>query len=261
MLTFIYYKRREINLKSLNHLINSSILMAYLICLGWSSAYVCGWARAYYYGYSWELVEIGISNIARSLGYIVFFSIIIAFVYSCGIYILHLVKKHCPQDIVRSVRLFVVLTTVLSPIAVVLFLFMKEIDYTAVVIYLLFSIPISIVFNKTVSAFRLQDLPQIINRQKMNIMLIMSSVYIYFILSAFLVGYVRPILISEYATILFEGQRYYILSTNNNILILAKSVQRNNDQFFVFPCQLSNNRLCSLNMVDTAQADISLENS
>lgn len=93
MLTFIYYKRREINLKSLNHLINSSILMAYLICLGWSIAYVCGWARAYYYGYSWELVEVGTSNIARSLGYVVFFSIIITIFYSCGMYVLHLVKK------------------------------------------------------------------------------------------------------------------------------------------------------------------------
>lgn len=260
MLTFIYYKRREINLKSLNHLINSSILMAYLICLGWSIAYVCGWARAYYYGYSWELVEVGTSNIARSLGYVVFFSIIITIFYSCGMYVLHLVKKCCPQDIIRSIRLFIVLTTVLSPIAVVLFLFMKEIDYTPIIIYLLLSIPTSIVFNKTVSTFRLQDLIQIINRQKINAMLVMSAVYIYFILSAFLVGYVSPILISEYATILFEGQPYYVLSTNNNILILSKSLERDNKQFFVFPCQLSPNRLCSLNMIDTEKAGVTLCN-
>ena len=91
-------------------------------------------------------------------------------------------------------------------------------------------------------------------------MLVMSAVYIYFILSAFLVGYVSPILISEYATILFEGQPYYVLSTNNNILILSKSLERDNKQFFVFPCQLSPNRLCSLNMIDTEKADVTLCN-
>ncbi len=67
--------------------------MAYLICLGWSIACVCGWARAYYYGYSWELVEVGTSNIARSLGYICLFLIIITIFYSCGMYVLHLVKN------------------------------------------------------------------------------------------------------------------------------------------------------------------------
>ncbi len=63
-------------MKSLNHLINSSILMAYLICLGWSIAYVCGWLE---HIIIWLFLGVGAGRhfkyCSKFGGYVVFFQL------------------------------------------------------------------------------------------------------------------------------------------------------------------------------------------
>ncbi len=54
-------------LKILNKLLSSSISMAFLVILGWSVAYSYGWGQSYFYGFPWWYVDVGTSNVARSL--------------------------------------------------------------------------------------------------------------------------------------------------------------------------------------------------
>ncbi|TYB22367.1 hypothetical protein FXB85_09465 [Aggregatibacter actinomycetemcomitans] len=46
--------------KTLSKLISSSISMAFLVVLGWSTAYAYGWGQSYFYGFPWWYVDVGV---------------------------------------------------------------------------------------------------------------------------------------------------------------------------------------------------------
>ena len=64
-------------LKTLSKVISSSISMAFLVVLGWSVAYAYGWGQSYFYGFPWWYVDVGSGNVARSLGYVIWATIIL----------------------------------------------------------------------------------------------------------------------------------------------------------------------------------------
>ncbi|MCT8715617.1 hypothetical protein KZ375_09780, partial [Glaesserella parasuis] len=75
-------------LKIANKFISSSISMAFWGVTGWSVAYAYGWGQSYFYGFPWWYVDVGISNVARSLGYVLWNTAILFLTYLIGLYIL-----------------------------------------------------------------------------------------------------------------------------------------------------------------------------
>ncbi|CAM3932796.1 hypothetical protein ACLS0F_11240 [Avibacterium endocarditidis] len=79
---------------SFAQLLNSSILLGFLVLVGWSVAYCYNWGLAWYYGYPWDIVEVGRSDIARSLFHVLGVSAFMLLAYVLGIKLLILLKAN-----------------------------------------------------------------------------------------------------------------------------------------------------------------------
>lgn len=219
-----------------NIIINSSVFLAYFSFLGWSVAYIYGWAKFYYFDYPWEFVEVGINNIARALGYILFVSMIITTTYIIGIVIIKNAKRLFSDTMVSSIRTFVVLSVIFTPLLVQISLFAYETDYLIILIYLLGAISISILCKKHRYHISIHNLINDIKNQKIPLIVVLAIVYVYFALSAFMIGYYAPLFKKEYAQITLFEEDYYILGKSYDTFILIQDTSKNNTSFFIYPC-------------------------
>lgn len=223
-------------LSSKNIITNSSVFIAYLTFLGWSVAYIYGWAKSYYYNYPWELVEVGINNIARALGYILFVSLIISTLYILGLVMIRNAKRLFSNTVVSSIRTFVVLGIVFAPLLIQISLFTHETSYFILFIYLSIAILVSILCKRHHYNINFKQITLDIKNRKIHLEVVLIMVYIYFALSAFMIGYYRPIFKQEYSTITLFNEDYYILAKSNEKLILSQDIDNRNMKFFIYPC-------------------------
>ncbi|URL02778.1 hypothetical protein L4F91_04045 [Avibacterium sp. 20-126] len=220
----------------LEKILRSSIIVTFLIGIGWSVAYSYGWAQSFYYQFPWELVEVGIPNIARSLGYVLFISIIISFVYIVGLYIIRKAKDHFSDRFMNRLRVFIIFTALSSPIVLQAILLIQHVSAVLLISYTLIAITIPLFVKLKYQSISPQNLNRLIKRKKLNPIYIMLFIYLYFIVSAFTIGYFRPAFKHEYASLEIEHQKYYILAKSNNFFVLSKNISTNNNIFFTYPC-------------------------
>ncbi|MDO5638741.1 MAG: hypothetical protein Q4G28_02630 [Neisseria sp.] len=227
--------------------------MSFLVWLGWSVAYVHGWAQAYYYGFPWELVEIGMPNIARSLGYVLFLSLIIGLLYTLGVAAMRIAKRCLPRQITAPLRIFIWSAIVSGPILVQIFLFMKRIDYVFIAIYLLFAACLSAAFQTKVKTLNPNRLIRQIKSKQINLLILIAGSYLYFTASAFMVGYYRPMFRTTYPSVEIRQAVYYVLVKSNTTLVLAQNTSPDNRIFFVAPCRSLNQPICRIKMARVAK--------
>ncbi|MCQ9120988.1 hypothetical protein BKG95_02510 [Rodentibacter pneumotropicus] len=219
-----------------NIIINSSVFLAYISFLGWSVAYIYGWAKFYYYNYPWEFIEVGINNIARALGYILFVSMIIFITCAIGLIVIRSAKQLFPSTMVASIRTFVVLSVVFTPLLVQISLITREPDYVIISIYLLGAIAISILCKKHSYHISIKKIIRDIKNHKIHLLTALTIVYFYFALSAFMIGYYAQIFPKTYAQITLFEEDYYIFGKSNDTLILIQELGKDNTGFFIYPC-------------------------
>ncbi|MBE2894960.1 hypothetical protein [Spirabiliibacterium falconis] len=236
---------------NLDKLINSSILATFFIGLGWSVAYVYGWAQSYYYGYPWELVDVGIANIARSIGYVLFLSFIAAILYLLGLACLLFVKPHLPSVAVKVLRTFIFCTILSAPILIQIFLFMHRINYLFIGLYLSCALSLSIIFRNKLKSINNTALLTAIQKRKLNMVYTALFCYCYFVISAFMVGYYRPLFRVEYPVLTLAQKRYYVLAKSDDKLILTRSLEHENTTFYLTPCAYHPENLCAFTMTKT----------
>ncbi len=228
-----------------NIIINSSFFIAYISFLGWSVAYIHGWAKFYYYGYPWEFVEVGINNIARALGYVLFVSMIIFITCAIGWIIIRSAKRVFSRTTVASIRTFVVLSIVFTPLLVQLSLITHKTDYVIISIYLLGAIAISLICKKHSYHISIKKIIRDIKNHKIYLLTALTIVYFYFALSAFMIGYYAQIFPKTYAQITLSEEDYYIFGRCNGTFILIQDIGKKNSDFFIYPC-MNNIKPCKV---------------
>ncbi|MBV7388119.1 hypothetical protein KRX11_05570 [Pasteurellaceae bacterium TAE3-ERU1] len=236
-------------MRNLDKLISSSMLASFFIGLGWSVAYVYGWAQSYYYGYPWELVDVGIANIARSIGYVLFLSLIAFTLYWLGLAFLLLAKPHLPCALVKILRAFIFCTVLSAPIMIQVFLFMHRINYPFIALYLFFALTFSLLFRNKLKSLRTSSILAVVTSHKHNLAILALGIYLYFIISAFMLGYFRPAFRQEYPVIALNQTLYYVLTKSDDKLILAQSLAHDNRTFYLTPCNLERDNICRFSMI------------
>lgn len=183
-------------------------------------------------------------NVARSLGYVLFLSLIFLLAYIVGVISVKISKKDLSEKIVKLLRAFMCTTILVVPILLQYILFDNKVLYTVVPAYVLLAMVLSHFLSYKIDSINVQKVWNKIKRRDINLLLVLLAFYLYFVLSAFAVGYIRPYFRHSYPSIEVNNEFYYILAKNDKGLILSKDTRRKNDEFFVYPCEPHPNNLC-----------------
>ncbi|WP_167509581.1 hypothetical protein [Actinobacillus vicugnae] len=238
-------------LKIINKIVSSSlsISMAFLGVLSWSVAYSYGWATACFYGFSWWYVDIGADNVARSLGYVITVTLVLCLTYLIGLCLLVKIKPYLSDGCVKFVRATVLCAVVFLPILIVSTLMTGEIFQLMVIVYvatvLFFSLLFSRPINRHISNINVYTAINFFQNHKNHVMIF---TYVYFVLFAFLVGYLRPHFKTRFDMIEVEQKMYYVLTKYHKTFILAEELKSDNDDFYLY--ELIPNQLGHIKMVN-----------
>ncbi|MFW3379067.1 hypothetical protein ACN9NO_06895 [Glaesserella parasuis] len=235
-------------LKIANKFIFSSISMAFLGVTGWSVAYAYGWGQSYFYGFPWWYVDVGISNVARSLGYVLWNTAILFLTYLIGLYILIKAKKYMPEPYIQFLRAYILICIGLSPL---LFGYITSIGRCNTYVglgYLLLILLFTLIFKNYIN----HNIPSISVKATMqflykNQVYIIICAYCCFVMFAFITGYIRPNFKNTFDIIDIDHKTYYILAKYSDTFILANEIHANNDNFYIY--KLSPNSLFHIKVV------------
>lgn len=228
-------------LNNFNKFIASSISMAYLAVLSWATAYAYGWGQAIYHGYPWWHVVQGGSMIARSLAYVCVVSIILVAGYLIAFWIFRFIKK--AVGILQQsgltyhfgfLKVFILLMVVSTPIVLLLYFYVGILSSYRLTGFLLSALLISLIFHKVGKSINFSiSLKDLVSNEKYY-QLFMGFIFVYVVISAFTIGYLRSAFFVGYDMIRVDNQYYYILAINGDEdFILGKKI-KNNDCFVFF---------------------------
>lgn len=229
-----------------SQLLNSSILLGFLALLGWSVAYGYNWGLAWYYGYPWEIVEVGKADIARSLFHVLCVSAAMLFIYVLGIKILILLKEKMASLSFNFVRVLITCFILTFPIFLEIVISIKTFTLHNLIIYLTILLFISILLCRFFTRYNICILWQHLLSRKINFLPIMIGIYFYFAILACFVGYLRPFNKSMYHKVDIDSEQYFILAKNCDSLILGKSYEKGGKYFYLMPCHYNGSTICQI---------------
>lgn len=228
-------------LNNFNKFVASSISMAYLVVASWATAYAYGWGQAVYHGYPWWHVIQGGSMIARSLAFVCGVSLMLVMGYLLGFWLFRGIKRlvgflshSATFHHLGFVKIFILLMVLSTPIALLLYFYVGILSAPKLWSYLSMILVISLIFNKVGKAVNFSiDLKELTSNEKYY-QLFMGFIFVYLVLSAFAIGYLRSAFFVGYDMIKVNNQPYYILSINgDDDFILGKKI-KGNDCFVFF---------------------------
>lgn len=203
----------------LNKLIHSSIFVTFLAFLCWGTAYTYGWGTALAYGYPWWHIEVGASNIATSLAYVLVMTAVLVIGYIIGFYVMHqAAKRHAA--LLGSLRIFTILSILFFTSWVGIYIFIGRPPLYFFLPYLGLAITLPCLLNRVGMLFSL-DYRRFKNPDSA-ILVLMIFLAVYFLSFAFIIGMIRPYINTNYAVLNYAGKPHYILKVNNNDYILAE---------------------------------------
>ncbi|WP_032997213.1 hypothetical protein [Aggregatibacter actinomycetemcomitans] len=235
--------------KTLSKLISSSISMAFLVVLGWSTAYAYGWGQSYFYGFPWWYVYVGTGNVARSFGYVIWVSIILLSTYLIGLFGLKKTQPYMTDACLSLLRTYILCTVFLIPGVIGYILTVGKISYLFILTYIIITFIVTLLFKhyirKHISTISLNTTITFLYRNKSYVML---STYCYFVICAFIVGYSRPHFKTVFDSLEIEGRAYYVLAKYSDTFILAKSIHSTNGNFYLY--KIDPNSLCHVQVIN-----------
>ncbi|WGE41922.1 hypothetical protein NYR75_09120 [Actinobacillus equuli subsp. haemolyticus] len=235
-------------LRIINKIVSSSLSMAFLGALSWSAAYSYGWAQAYFYGFSWWYVDVGAGNVARSLGYVLYVTLILCSTYLIGLFLLVKAKPYLSHSCIKMVRAGILCAVTFLPILIVSTLITGKIYQLAVLSYfgtvLLFTLLFWNPINRHIGNINIHTAINFVQSHKNYVMIF---TYAYFVLFAFLVGYLRPHFKTRFDMLEVDHNMYYVLAKYNKTFILSKELKIDNDDFYLY--ELIPNQLGHVQMV------------
>lgn len=238
-------------LKVLNKFISSSISMALLGVTGWSVAYAYGWGQSYFYGFPWWYVDIGTSNVARSLGYVIWATSILLVIYLIGLFCLSKAKKIMSDAHFELLRAYILIAILLSPLLLGCIALIGDCNYYVIGIYIVLIFFFTLIFKSKIK----QYIPNISIRTVLRFLyknqnyIILGS-YTYLVLFAFVMGYVRPNFKTAFDTIDINNKSYYVLAKYSDTFVLANNIDKNQEHFYIY--KLSPNSLYHINVLEVS---------
>ncbi|ACS97026.1 hypothetical protein NJ8700_02930 [Aggregatibacter aphrophilus NJ8700] len=242
-------------LKTLSKVISSSISMAFLVVLGWSVAYAYGWGQSYFYGFPWWYVDVGSGNVARSLGYVIWATIILLLTYLIGLFGLKKVKPYMSERCVNLLRTYILCTIFFIPIPVACILLVGKLNSIFAIVYIIttfiFTLLFKNYFRNHISTISIHVVIRFFHRNKSYVMLFM---YCYFVIFGFIMGYVRPNFKIIFDSMEVEKQSYYVLAKYSDTFILSRSIRATNGDFYIY--KMNPNSICHIKVVDIRKLGI-----
>lgn len=239
-------------LNIINKIASSSLSMAFLGVLSWSAAYSYGWAQAHFYGYPWWYVDICAASLARSLGYVLFVTLMLCSTYLVGLFLLLKVKPFLSQSCIKLVRAGVLCAVTFLPILIISTLITGKIYQPAATTYvsivLLFALFFRNPINRHISNINIHTVIGFFQSHKNHVLIF---TYIYFVLFAFIIGYLRPQFKTRFDMIEIDTKMYYVLAKYNRTFILSKELKMDNDDFYLY--ELVPNQLKHIQIVCISQ--------
>lgn len=233
----------------INKIVSSSLSMAFLGVLSWSAAYSYGWGQACFYGFPLWYVDVGAGNVARSLGYVFYVTAVLCTTYLIGLLLLTKAKPFLSESCIKLVRATILCALATLPILIISTLLNGKIYQQAVISYfcavLLFIIALRNVINRHISNINIYSAIQFFQSHKSNVLIF---TYVYFVIFAFMVGYLRPHFKTRFDMIEINAQMYYMLAKYNKTFILSKELKIDNDEFYLY--ELNPNQLGHIQIVD-----------
>ncbi|MCW9717661.1 hypothetical protein [Avibacterium sp. 21-599] len=221
---------------SFTKLLNSSILFGFLVLVGWSVAYCYNWGLAWYYGYPWDIVEVGRADIARSLFHVLGVSAFMLLTYILGIRLLILLKDKLSSSPFNFVRTLLTCFILTFPLFLEITVLIKVFTLYSLLIYITGLLVISLLLCRFFTRYNICMLWQSLAKKQLNIVPTAVVIYFYFVILACLVGYLRPFNKDMYHKLEINAEQYFILAKNCNSLILGKSYEKGGKDFYLMPC-------------------------
>ncbi|MGC7559537.1 hypothetical protein [Pasteurella sp. PK-2025] len=222
-------------LKHIGNLIFSSISMAFLVILSWSIAYAYGWGQSYFYGYPWWYVDVHISNIARSTGYVVLVTLILVITTLLAIYTVRKCKPLLSYRCLNILRAATLSMVVWFPIVIISFLLTGGVNPLFMISYGILVVSFTFIFKRYIEKYvHYIDKKKVMRFVKQNQYAIVIFTYIYFVLSAFVIGYFRPHFSHSFDMVEFKNKMYYVLSKYDDAIILSQDIRKNGEDFYIY---------------------------
>lgn len=236
-------------LNVLNKFISSSISMALLGVTGWSVAYAYGWGQSYFYGFPWWYVDVGTSNVARSLCYVIWASSILLGIYLIGLFFLSKTKNIISEERFELLRAYILITILLSPILLGSIALVGRCDYYVIITYIILVFIFTLIFKQRIKQYipniSIKVALRFFNKNQNYIIL---GTYSYFVIFAFIMGYVRPNFKTTFDMIDIEQNSYYVLAKYNDTFILANDIFSRQESFYIY--KLSPNSLYHIQVIE-----------
>ncbi|SUT88202.1 Uncharacterised protein [Actinobacillus ureae] len=168
--------------------------------------------------------------------------------YLIGLYLLVKAKPYLSNSCIKMVRASILCAVTFLPILIVTVLITGKIYQLSVISYfgtvlvsiLLFRNPI----NRHISSINVHTAINFVQNHKNYVMIF---TYAYFVLFAFLVGYLRPNFKTRFDMLEVEHNMYYVLAKYNKTFVLSKELKIDNDDFCLY--ELVPNQLGHVQMV------------
>lgn len=222
-------------LKNIGNVVISSMSMAFLVILSWSVAYAYGWGQAFYYGYSWWYVEVSKSNIARSIGYVLLSTLMILGFSGVSFLLVRLVKPFLSGRCLNILRSFVISAVLQLPLLFVCVLSIGSVYLFLLVAYIGLVLISTFLLRNYVEKYVTSLNPKKLWEKLMQFPhYVLTFLYVYFVLSAFLIGYVRPYFLTRFDMLEVNRQFYYILAKYDDSLILSADIHRDKENFYLY---------------------------
>lgn len=222
--------------------------MAFLIVLSWSAAYTYGWGQAYYYGFPWWYVDVGVDNVARSLSYVLYVTLWLFAAYLIGLLLLTKVKPFLSLSCVKFLRALIIVAVLWLYLLIGSVLLTGKITPQIGVGYVVVVICSTVIFqspiNQHIQSLHLANMLRLMYHYKNYVLL---STYLYFVIFAFLTGYFRPYFKTGFDQLEIAHKMYYVLAKYNKTFVLAEEVKRDNEHFYLY--EISPNHLNHIQVV------------
>lgn len=157
-------------------------------------------------------------------------------------------KKYIPESYIQFLRTYILICIGLSPL---LFGYIASIGRCNTYVglgYLLLILLFTLIFknyiNHNVPSISVKAAIQFLYK---NLVYIIICTYCYFVMFAFITGYIRPNFKNTFDIIDIDHKTYYILAKYSDTFILANEIHANNDNFYIY--KLSPNSLFHIKVV------------
>lgn len=213
---------------------NSSLFVAYMVCLGWGSAYFYGWGTSFYYGFPWWVVGAGTDDVARSLFYAV--TVIVIFLTGWGagiVFFLSIKQKNSMRDL-SFIRLFLAILLLFIPLALEFSVIHQQLVPDTLALCVITVLIITLLIRLGGRLVSVKCFSEISFIRHHRIECIMVGFMIYFWAFSLIAGWYKPQFKKEYQTLQFENIWYYVLARYDDRLVLSTSYRGGSKKFIIF---------------------------